>query len=66
MNTGKTSKASSRSSGDRGRAAGGTRSASNARASKRQSDRAASNKANDVRGPADGTAEKSPKGRLRS
>lgn len=64
--TGKTTKPSSRSSGDRGRAASGTKTASNARSAKRQSDRAVSNKRNDVREPANGTAEKSPGGRLRS
>jgi len=62
----KTASASSRSSGDRGRAASGSKTASNAKSARRQSERAASNKANDVRSDAGGTAEKSPSGRLRS
>jgi hypothetical protein len=62
----KTANASSRSSGDRGRAASGSKTASNARAAKRQSDRAASDKANDIRAPAGGTAETSPSGKRRS
>ena len=62
----KSASASSRSSGDRGRAASGTQSASNARAAQRQSERGASNKSNDIPPPAGGTAEKSPRGKLRS
>jgi hypothetical protein len=62
----KTASASSRSSGDRGRAASGSKTASNAKAARRQSIRSESNKADDVRGPANGVSEKSPNGKLRS
>jgi hypothetical protein len=62
----KSGSSSALTTGERGSAASGTKSASNAKAAKRQSERAASNKSNDVRAPAGGTAEKSPSGKLRS
>jgi hypothetical protein len=62
----KTASASSRSSGDRGRAASGSKTASNAKAARRQSIRSESNKADDVREPATGVSEKASNRKLRS